>query len=139
MTSEAIPAFTVGIFVSIYWLSVLAMAARNWFFPARARPVKPPTVMDRVLRWLWFPVIVSWVMVPYIVALGHSRVSAVIPWAVLARSPLPWVGVGIAGLALIFTIVCWKEMGVSWQMGIETGDKPPLVTTGLYTHIRHPI
>ena len=139
MTQVYIPSLAVAILVSVYWLSVLVMAARNWLFPAQDGLAAPSTMMDRVVRYLWFPVIASWVALPYIVAVGHSRVEAVLPWPALAKGPLPWIGVGVAAAALIFTIVCWKEMGSAWQMGIDSRDKPALVFSGPYAFVRHPI
>jgi protein-S-isoprenylcysteine O-methyltransferase Ste14 len=50
-----------------------------------------------------------------------------------------WTGFGLmtAGLALV-GIGIWG-MGVSWRVGVDENNPGPLVTTGIYSRMRHPI
>jgi protein-S-isoprenylcysteine O-methyltransferase Ste14 len=34
---------------------------------------------------------------------------------------------------------CWKAMGRHWRMGIDPGEQNPLIATGPFACVRHPI
>lgn len=60
---------------------------------------------------------------------------------------LPWLQhemVQLAGWALLLTSLVWialaqRQMGQSWRIGIDTGDRPPLVRAGIFARSRNPI
>ena len=58
-----------------------------------------------------------------------------------SRSP---AGAGLAGLVLVVsgfigTIVAQLQMGDSWRIGVDQHETAPLVTVGLFGHVRNPI
>ena len=50
-----------------------------------------------------------------------------------------WIAAGVAVAALVVTWICWINMGKSWRMGINPGEKTELVFTGPFAFVRHPI
>lgn len=90
-------------------------------------------------------------------ALGFLLLGAGPLLALVAGSPVePW-GVGrlggegalaraatVAGAALavaagVLTIVAQLQMGASWRIGVEAGERTDLVTAGLFGRVRNPI
>jgi protein-S-isoprenylcysteine O-methyltransferase Ste14 len=55
-----------------------------------------------------------------------------VPW-------LGYLGIVFAASGLILTVVAQAHMGDSWRVGVNTREVTPLVTTGLFAHIRNPI
>lgn len=52
--------------------------------------------------------------------------------------------VGMAGAALVvaggvFTVVAQVQMGASWRIGVQAGERTALITGGLFAHVRNPI
>jgi protein-S-isoprenylcysteine O-methyltransferase Ste14 len=73
-------------------------------------------------------------------ALAFDWVGRSLAIAALRRSPL----LGAAGLALLtfgvgLYAIAVQQMGQSWRIGIDHAEPGPLVTRGLYAHVRHPI
>ena len=52
---------------------------------------------------------------------------------------LGWIAFAVAAASLVFTWICWQQMGTSWRMGIDPAEKTSLIVTGPYAYIRHPI
>lgn len=52
----------------------------------------------------------------------------------LARTGLT---VALAGIAV--TLAAQRQMGASWRIGVDTGERTALVTAGLFAHVRNPI
>lgn len=53
-------------------------------------------------------------------------------------------GVAVAGAFLavaagVLTVVAQVQMGASWRIGVEAGERTELVTTGLFALVRNPI
>ena len=51
---------------------------------------------------------------------------------------------GVAGAVLavgagVLTVVAQVQMGASWRIGVEAGERTDLVTGGLFGHVRNPI
>ena len=56
----------------------------------------------------------------------------------------PPLGLQIAGLVLALvgfaaTLAAQTGMGESWRIGVDTGERTELVTTGVFAHVRNPI
>ena len=69
------------------------------------------------------------------------QLARVDSWIVrpLWRFPmLAWLGTTVATAALIVSWRAWLQMGDSWRMA-TTDRRLPLVTTGVFGRIRHPI
>lgn len=131
--------FVAGLTVWCYWSGVVVLmviaAVRS-----RRSGAMPADVRERWMWLVWVPVIVAWNTLPA-VALEEDRWPWSLPgWA----TATPWVWVRWAAAAagaacLLVTIRCWVTMGRSWAIAVQPGDEVPLVTTGLYRWVRHPI
>ncbi|RBY79385.1 isoprenylcysteine carboxylmethyltransferase family protein [Blastococcus sp. TF02-09] len=56
----------------------------------------------------------------------------------------PPLGVQVAGLVLALvgfaaTLAAQTGMGESWRIGVDTGERTDLVTSGVFAHVRNPI
>ena len=53
----------------------------------------------------------------------------------------PWslAGAAVAVAAVVLVAVAQLQMGSSWRIGVDLGERTELVRTGLYTEIRNPI
>ncbi len=73
---------------------------------------------------------------------SFSGSIALIPIALACEAPsaplfLLGLIIMIAGLAL--TLIAQSGMGASWRIGVDTGERTELVTTGIYSLVRNPI
>ena len=62
-----------------------------------------------------------------------------LPIKQLETSTIKYVGLGLLGFALIWTIIAQGHMKNSWRIGIDTETKTDLITTGLFSLSRNPI
>jgi protein-S-isoprenylcysteine O-methyltransferase Ste14 len=127
----------IGLIVGIYWARVLRLARKTRKTTGHSANFLPPEPLGRALRIVWVPVVVAWLIIPFVVALSH-------PDLVMLRGlwdlpVLRWMAVLVAAAALVGTLVCWKRMGRSWRMGIDPNEKTQLIVTGPYAYVRHPI
>jgi protein-S-isoprenylcysteine O-methyltransferase Ste14 len=125
-------ALCIGLIVGFYWARVLKLVYKTRKQTGRAANFLPPELLGRVLRILWYPTVVIWILLPLAVASGIMRARFFHPI-------LGVIGVLIALFALLATMICWKRMGTSWRMGIDPGEKTQLICTGPYAYVRHPI
>lgn len=49
------------------------------------------------------------------------------------------VGTALAVVAGVLTVVAQVQMGASWRIGVEAGERTDLVTGGLFAWVRNPI
>lgn len=71
------------------------------------------------------------------------------PWApggvrALADGGALGTGAGVVGAALVvasgvLTVVAQLQMGASWRIGVQAGERTELVTGGLFARVRNPI
>jgi protein-S-isoprenylcysteine O-methyltransferase Ste14 len=52
---------------------------------------------------------------------------------------LGWIGLAVLTAGLALDLVALFGMGESWRVGIDQQHPGPLVTTGVYSRVRHPI
>lgn len=120
-----------------YWSRVLRLVYKSYKKTGHNAGFWPAESLGRALRFLWFPAILLWFVVPLLVVFrGASSPFTAYFWSIPV---LEWLGVLIAAAAFGATLVCWKKMGKSWRMGIDPGEKTQLVVTGPYAYVRHPI
>ena len=62
-----------------------------------------------------------------------------LPIKQLETPTVKYVGLGLLGFALIWTIIAQAHMKNSWRIGIDTETKTELITTGLFGLSRNPI
>ena len=131
-----------GLWVVIYWGTVIVKAVRLSRKIGKDPNVLPREKTGRTLRVIWPPAIIAWCILPWVSALrGFAPI-----WYLRALWPITtatqWLGAAAAlvGLsALILTFICWRQMGRSWRIGIDPGEKTELVILGAYRIVRHPI
>lgn len=126
---ERIPAFVAGCCLLVYWGAVIVKAqrARRWQHGAN---VIPPEHTGRWLRIVWVPLVIAWCVQPWL-RFAHPAV-------------LRSCGAALAGALLCIgataaTFICWRAMGKSWRIGIDPAEKTPLVVSGPFRFVRHPI
>ncbi len=103
-----------------------------------AANVIPRETVGQAVRWIWAPVVGVWIAMPWLVAFEIGRRS--IALRPLWHLPiLSWTAAIVIFHGWIATRICWKRMGKSWRMGIDPGEKNPLIATGAYARVRHPI
>ena len=126
------PALWIALIVGAYWARVLKLVYKSYKQTGQNAGFWPEEKLGRVLRFVWFPAISLWFIIPLIVAFRGARYL----WSIRT---LEWIGVAIAIFAFGFTLVCWKRMGKSWRMGITPGERTQLIFSGPYAYVRHPI
>jgi protein-S-isoprenylcysteine O-methyltransferase Ste14 len=136
-----LPALMLSATISAYWIGVGVMIVRVRKKGTRKLSgVVPRQPLEQLLWVIWVPLVVAWVVLPYLAATRTQD-----PWAVSAfgRDPvyaaIRWAAAGCGVLCLALTIECWARMGKSWRMAVAPDQNTELVTDGLYAHIRHPI
>jgi protein-S-isoprenylcysteine O-methyltransferase Ste14 len=136
-----IPRTVVAITVWAYWVGVGVMVVRNrWRFGRPAGGV-PRTALERWIWAAWLPAIMLWQIVPTLSATASHPLLAVPAVAVDNRVlvTVRWLAACLAIAALALTIPCWLRMGKDWSMAIVPGKRRRLITSGMFTYVRHPI
>ena len=131
-----------GLWVLIYWGTVIIKAVRLSRKIGKDPNVLPREKTGRSLRFLWTPAIIAWCILPWVSAFRGFAAT----WYLRALWPMTtqtqWIGVvaALLGLlALVLTFICWRQMGRSWRIGIDPGEKTELIILGAYRIVRHPI
>ncbi|HEX3357098.1 MAG TPA: isoprenylcysteine carboxylmethyltransferase family protein [Tepidisphaeraceae bacterium] len=132
------PAFIVGLILLTYWVKVLKLVRGFRKTAGHDANFIPPEKLGRILRIIWIPTVALWVFVPLV----YSMIDLEYAWfwpTVFIPLIVQWIAVVIALAALAITWACWINMGKSWRMGINPGEKTELVFTGPFAYVRHPI
>ena len=131
-----------GLWVAIYWATVMVKAMRISRQIGKDPNVLPRENTGRSLRLIWMPTIIAWCILPWVSAVrGFSGAWWLRPFWPLTRQT-QWIGVPGAFfgfVALGLTFICWRQMGRSWRIGIDPEEKTELVIRGAYRVVRHPI
>lgn len=122
----------------IYWIGVLVQAYRLKRRTGRSPNLRPKGLKERLLWMGWLFVIAGWIGQPLVMR-GHGK----IPFFVAPDVLLAYAG-KIAGLLLLIlgyagTIWCYRILGDSWRIGVNRKEQTPLIRTGPYRFVRHPI
>lgn len=126
--------------ICTYWSTVLLLVAYKRLRFGQSAGLWPRKAKERRLWLLVAPVVGCWVALPLVALLLPSGWLEVPTWA--RGTPGLAVRGAAAGLAVGFyylSLKCWLEMGQSWSMAIVPGQKTSLVTSGIYSWVRHPI
>lgn len=59
--------------------------------------------------------------------------------ALRASTTIAWVGLALMTFGFLLGAVAVKQMGASWRIGIDSRAPGPLVSSGLFARVRHPI
>jgi protein-S-isoprenylcysteine O-methyltransferase Ste14 len=136
---HSLPLLVIGVSVVAYWLSVVRMARATYRRTGRAANFFPREAVGLALRALWLPAVVLWLSHPFVTAFTDP-LAVLDAWRPLWESPaLRWASAVVLVACFLLTRVCWKRMGTSWRMGIDPHEKVPLVATGPFAYVRHPI
>ena len=136
---HSLPLLLIGVTVAAYWLSVVRMARATYRRTGRAANFFPREPVGLALRALWLPAVVLWLAHPFVNAFTDP-LTVLDAWRPLWASPVVrWASAVILVVCFALTRVCWKWMGTSWRMGIDPHEKTPLVATGPFAYVRHPI
>jgi protein-S-isoprenylcysteine O-methyltransferase Ste14 len=57
----------------------------------------------------------------------------------LRQPALAAAGLGVALTGIVLTLAAQRQMGSSWRIGVDAGERTVLVTGGLFAHIRNPV
>jgi protein-S-isoprenylcysteine O-methyltransferase Ste14 len=135
-----LPCIALAATIWVYWACVGAMMVGLRRRTRKLSGIVPSQAIEQFMWLLWVPLVVAWMVLPYLAA---TRAHA--PWALppLAReapmTALRWVAVAVGLGALALSIDCWRRMGVNWRMAVTPDQQTSLVTSGLYSRVRHPI
>jgi protein-S-isoprenylcysteine O-methyltransferase Ste14 len=132
-----LPALLLGLIVGAYWARVVKMVLKQRRQTGRDANFVPREKLGKALRIIWYPAVVLWILVPFLIACTVWRGPLLkLPSWSIAYS---WIAVMVAFACLVLTWICWKKMGKSWRMGIDPNEKTLLIVTGPYAYVRHPI
>jgi protein-S-isoprenylcysteine O-methyltransferase Ste14 len=83
-----------------------------------------------------------WAGVLFVAALFGGAAA---PIATLAGLPtatataVRWIGVVVTLAGMAATLAAQTNMGASWRVGVDAGERTELVTAGLFAHVRNPV
>lgn len=131
------PALLIGLLTGAYWARVIKLVFKTRRLTGKAGNFWPAEPLGRLLRVIWYPVVILWIAFPLYKAWASPAHPFLRP--IYEQSLVRFSGVAVAIVAYWFTLVCWRKMGKSWRMGIDPGERTQLVVTGPYAYVRHPI
>jgi protein-S-isoprenylcysteine O-methyltransferase Ste14 len=133
------PPFLISLILTIYWGRVLRLVYKVRRATGRSANFAPPEPVGRLLRIVWYPAVVVWIVHGYLLLIIRRPPAVLRPIPMLQIPAIEWIAVAVAAMALGATLVCWKRMGKSWRMGINPNEKTQLIITGPYAYVLHPI
>ena len=138
--SRSLPLVLIGATVALYWFSVVRMARATYRRTGRAANFFPREPVGLALRALWLPAVILWLAHPFVTAFTDRSAVELDAWRPLWEpAGVRWAAASVVVLCLVLTRICWKRMGSAWRMGIDPHEKTPLVATGPFAYVRHPI
>jgi len=135
-----LPCIALAATVWVYWVCVGAMIVRLRRRSRKLSGIVPSQRVEQFMWIVWVPLVAAWMTLPYLAATQADP-----PWVLpeFARegpmTALRWAAVGVGFVCLALSIDCWLRMGNDWRMAVTPDQQTALVTTGLYSHVRHPI
>lgn len=132
------PALALAVTVWIYWLCVGVLIVRVRRRTRKLAGIVPSQPLEVAMGLVWVPVVLAWMVLPYLAATraaGTFALPDVAREALALRAFAAAAGVACLGLS----IRAWRRMGRSWRMAVSPGEKTELVTSGPFAHVRHPI
>ena len=134
---DRLPPLIAGCCLLVYWGTVVAKALRFARKEAHDANVIPRERTGQLLRVIWLPLIIGWCVQPWLqISSGGATAARELGTFGFA---VAFLGATLCVVATVATFSCWREMGKSWRIGIDPGEKTQLVFTGAYRFVRHPI
>jgi protein-S-isoprenylcysteine O-methyltransferase Ste14 len=122
----------------IYWAGVALQAARIRRRIGHSPNLKPRTAKERLLWLGWFAVILTWIGQPLVMT-SLAAIPLFVPVRALSATWSLVVGFVLVAVGHAGTYWSYASLGQSWRIGVNKRETLPLVTTGIYSLIRHPI
>lgn len=135
------PSAVVAVTIWAYWGSVVSLVVHNNLRYRTAAGARPRTARERAMWAIWVPAIVLWHILPAVAAkaphvlVGLPALLMESPFAIAVRS----LAAAATVAAFLLTIPCWRTMGRNWSMAIVPGKRSRLITSGMFSRVRHPI
>jgi protein-S-isoprenylcysteine O-methyltransferase Ste14 len=124
-----------------YWIAVGAMIVRMRRRMRKSVGLVPEQRVERYMWLVWVPLVVAWILLPYL-ALTHADGVLALPRFARGSAiyaPLRWVAAIVGAICLFATARCWARMGKDWRMDVSTTAPTTLITDDLFRYVRHPI
>lgn len=136
-----VPGTMLAMTIGCYWGCVLVLALKKRLAEGQKAGLLPRHLVERMIWPWWVLVILTWNLLPWIALRSHHRGLGIPEWvhAVPVLAELRLLAAGCALACFLLTLVCWLRMGRSWSMAVIPTQTTPLVTTGIYALVRHPI
>lgn len=136
-----LPQTIVTLAVWAYWTSVCVLVIRSHIRFRTSAGGLPRTTRERWMWALWVPAILLWQVFPAIAGSVSNPLFATPEIAL--NNPLLYsvraIAAGLAVLAYGLTIPNWLGMGKNWSMAIVPNKRTGLITSGMFSYVRHPI
>jgi protein-S-isoprenylcysteine O-methyltransferase Ste14 len=138
---QDIPGSILAATIWTYWLGVGLMVVRVHRKSHRLGGLVPEQALERLLWMVWVPLVVAWLVLPY---LALTRRSAWLHTPVFALTDpsyavLRWAAIAVALTCLMLTAWCWARMDANWSMAVSEEQRGELIADGLFARVRHPI
>ncbi len=119
---------------------VLGFGWRSWLQHRRTGSTGFKGVSGRIGSAEWFA------GAGFALALVLAVAAPVLQWAGVV-APVPWLraswiqaaGIALALLGIAGTVYAQIDMGNSWRIGVDPGERTDLVRSGVFGHVRNPI
>ena len=115
--------------VSVYWLIVLIKVGLITPKIGKTPNVFPKEPLGLLSRLVMFPLILSWIYLPWQAFFNQTT----------GLASFAWIGLCMAIVALVCSCYCWYYMGSTWRIGIDPKETNALITEGPFKYLRHPI
>jgi protein-S-isoprenylcysteine O-methyltransferase Ste14 len=80
----------------------------------------------------------GWTLVILVYFFHYDSIDWVWKFSFLDRAPVKISAIGLMCFAFLLNILFTVSIGSAIRAGLASGEKPKLVTTGVYRYIRHP-
>jgi protein-S-isoprenylcysteine O-methyltransferase Ste14 len=124
-----------------YGVSVPVMVVRARRRTGRPVGFVPELRRERVMWLIWAPLMLAWMVLPYLALTRRHPLLAVPPIALAdpVLATVRWAAAICGVLCFCGVLECIARMGTNWRVAVVPSQRTELVTEGLYARIRHPI
>ena len=136
-----LPGLVLALTINSYWACVILLAVVRGLRQRQAVGLIPWKRQERLLWAVWVPVIVAWNLLPWVALSAHRYPWGISPFlrAAAFLELLRSIAAVVAGICFLLIAHCWLRMGRSWSLAVVPDRGRPLVQTGIYGWVRHPI
>ena len=112
------------------WLAFLL------YWIATARKVKRTAEVKTNLRYVrWIIFVVAFLLLRISSRVGHNLATTLLPHSVVLLT----LGVIMNIAGVVIAIMARRTLAGNWSSGVVLKENHELITTGLYSYVRHPI